>query len=378
MAVLVGGGGPLDTRWPGSGNVARAAPLAQSPRAYEATLLPEPGPGGTDRYTVRVRPGATLWDIATEGLPQIVLEQGAGAALDVVQQSFFQAFPGRQPHDVRLDDEFTLEVPAGTFVTASLTTPDRGRTIEYTSFRGDTLIEYRADPALVFRYVAAREPSRARVLLRAGTRTPAVDIARRAYQIDPPDYLQVRRVRAALAEDPPVLTIDLERPYLDPFRNYRDLAVAVEPSEEGLQLYRFDPEDENVPFLAVEDAIGDEWDPANFPRVARREYYRDGTIKRYLLTQPGDVLAVLARPNNSHWASITQAWSAWTDGEVEPLPPFAPAVNEVGSLLPGRLLVLVHRPRPTPGPATECLGIPLGLAATAGLARAWRRRCRTG
>src|SRR3712207_7372059 len=58
-----------------------------------------------------------------------------------------------------------------------------------------------------------------------------------------------------------------------------------EPAEDGLTRYVFDPEDPEIPFVAVEDAIGDEWDAANFPRIARNEYYRDGTVKRYLLTQ---------------------------------------------------------------------------------------------
>src|SRR5579885_2395253 len=65
--------------------------------------------------------------------------------------STYEAEP--QPDDARLGDTFVLEVPAGTFVTQSLSTPDRGRTVEYVSFQGDTLTHFRADPALVYRQV---------------------------------------------------------------------------------------------------------------------------------------------------------------------------------------------------------------------------------
>jgi len=353
-----------------------AGPLADAPRTYEAEPLETDAAEGVERYTFRVRPGATLWDIATEALPRTALEEGPARALELVEAAFKQTYPERSANDVRLDDAFVLEVPAGTFVTASLVSADRGRTIEYTSFQGDRLIEYRADPAVIYRLVPAAEPWRVRVLLRAGTSLPAVEVARRAYETATPDFLQVRTIRAVLSETPPVIYVDTRHPYLDQFRNYRDRAVAVEPQEDGLQLYRFDPADEEVPFLAVEDAIGDEWDAANFPAVARREFYRDGTVKQYFLTQPGDILSLLSRPDNRRWATLLPDWTAWTEGEPERLPPFAPAVTEAGALLPGRLLVLVHRPRRVEraGTGVECLGIPLGLAITAGLAGWWRQR----
>jgi hypothetical protein len=377
LALVIGA---VDLVWSvlpwGPSGTARASPLAQAPRTYEAEPDPGSAPPGVDRYTVQVRPGSTLWDIATEALPGVVLEEGNARALELVEASFRQAFPDRAANLVRLGDTFALDVPAGTFMTASVMSPDRGRTIEYTSFAGDNLSEYTTDPALVYRWVRAADPSRARVMLRAGSSVPSVEIARRVYQTDAPDFLQVRWVRGALSEAPPVMEVNLQRPYLDQFRNFRGQAAAVEPGEEGMQTYIFDPADESVPFLVVEDAIGDEWDPANFPRIARREFYRDGSVKRYILTQPGDLLSVLVKPDNKRWASLAPAWSSWTDGEVQRLQPFAPAVNELGSLLPGRLLVLQHEPKPNAGKGAECLGIPVGLALTAGLARQWWRRRR--
>ncbi len=353
---------------------ALGAPLGQAPRTYEATALPDAGPEADARYVLRVRPGATLWDIATEALPEVVLEAGNAQALEAVEAAFREAFPGRALNDVRLGDELVLVVPAGTFVTAAVSAGDRGRTIEYESFRGDRLLEFRGDPAVVFRHALGGDSTRTRVLLRGVTSVPPVEIARRVYETEAPDFLQVRRVRAALAEGPLLLEVDLQEPHLDLFRAVRERAVSVEPGMDGLRIYRFDADDATMPFLAVEDAIGDEWDAGNFPRVARREYFRDGFVKRYVVTQPGDALSALSKADNKHWATLAPAWSTWADGQVERIPPFAPAVNELGSLLPGRLLVLVHQPRPEGSRGAECLGIPLGLAATAGMASRWWRR----
>ncbi len=363
--------------WSGA-SPALAAPLADAPSTYEAEPQPDEAPPGAARYRFQVRPGASLWDIAHEALPGVVLEDGDQRAVDLITAAFQDAYPGRAPNDVRLGDSFVLEVPADTFVTASLSTPDRGRTIEYVSFDGDTLTHFRTDPALVYRQVSAKNPSRARVLLRAGTSVPAADIAKRVFQVDPPDFIQVRTVRGTLGENPPAIAVNLDQPYLDTFRNYRDQAISVEPGEEGMQVYTFDPDDENNPFLVVEDAIGDESDPGNFPRIARREFYRDGTVKRYILTQPGDLLAALVKPDNKRWATLLPSWSSWTDGQAQQLKPFAPAVNEIGSLLPGRILVLVHQPKPEQPRGAECLGVPVGLAATAGIFSEWWRRRRRG
>jgi hypothetical protein len=145
-----------------------------------------------------------------------------------------------------------------------------------------------------------------------------------------------------------------------------------------MTLYQFDPEDAEIPFVAVVDAIGDEWDPGNFPPVARREFYRDGTVKRYLLTQPGDILFSLNKPDNRSWAAVIPGTSSWTDGEPERLAPFPGALNPAGALIPGRLLVLVHQPKRVEEFARglQCFGIPVGLAATAGLLGHWWRRRR--
>src|SRR5581483_2608838 len=101
-------------------------PLADAPSTYEAEPQPDEASPGTDRYEFQVRPGATLWDVAHEALPGVVLEDGDQRAVDLIQTAFQDANPGRGPNDVRLGDTFVLEVPAGTFVTESYSTPDRG------------------------------------------------------------------------------------------------------------------------------------------------------------------------------------------------------------------------------------------------------------
>jgi hypothetical protein len=81
------------------------------------------------------------------------------------------------------------------------------------------------------------------------------------------------------------------------------------------------------------------------------------------------------QPDNARWQKVLPTIREWQSGVVEPLPPFAPAVNQVGSLIPGRLLVVSFAPRanqpaapvgtrPTTAPAgsgLNCLGMPLAL-----------------
>ena len=113
----------------GGGSLASAAPLADAPSTYNAEPLPDEAPPGAERYRFEVRPGASLWDIAHEALPGVVLEDGDQRAVDLITAAFQNTNSGRPPNDVRLGDQFVLEVPVDTFVTATLGTPDRGRTM---------------------------------------------------------------------------------------------------------------------------------------------------------------------------------------------------------------------------------------------------------
>jgi len=163
---------------------------------------------------------------------------------------------------------------------------------------------------VVYRLFRKEEPAVAEVLLSDFAYGRAVDMARQIYQVDPPDFIQVRSVRAALLDNVSRLKIDTRRKYLDEFRNYRDRATRTEQGEEGLTIYHFDPNDPDVPFIRVEDAVGDEWDAGNFPTVFRIEYFKDGTVKTYRMVQPGDLLAVLNKPR-SGTRSCRASRSGW-------------------------------------------------------------------
>jgi hypothetical protein len=338
-----------------------------------------------DRYQVILRAGATLWDIASARLPLTGLDQGEAQAYEMALQSFQRAFPGRQPSTIRPDEDFTLEVPANTFVAEE--TAREANSVVYRSFQGDHLTYYPRHPSLLYRLVRKDSPGKAEVSL-TGQASSAVDLAREIYQVDAPDFLQVRMVRAAQNERTTRIVVDLNRKFLDDFRNYRERAITVVSAERGLKIFAFAPDDRDNPFLQVEDAIGDENDPGAFPRDFRVAFYRDGTVRKYLVTESGDALTQLNRPDNASWQKLVPGVKEWERGVVELLPAFTPAINETGSLIPGRLLVLSFAPRlAEPGGAAgarsaaspdgaglTCMGIPLAIFAGLGFVALVRPR----
>ncbi|MBI4495246.1 MAG: hypothetical protein HY690_20925 [Chloroflexi bacterium] len=335
-----------------------------------------------DRYRVNIVPGSSLWEVATERLPLKALDEGHQLTFALLEQNFHKTFPGRPITQVFPGESFGLEVPAGTFVAKETEyTPTEDR---YTSFNGDRLIHYSRDLYIVYRLMRKEKPNEAEVLL-AGAQDlifvpdpdPA-ELAKQVYQVDQPDFLQVRLLRDLLASGTPTprVTVDLEHRYLDDFRNYRARALRVEEGENGVKAYVFSEAQADVPFLRVEDGVGDELDPAAFPRLIRVEYYKDGTIRKMLMTQPGDILAVLRQPENAKWARLYDKWDRWVEADAGALEPFASAVTSVGSLLPGRILMLTYHPKlggRTSGSGAQCLGLPLVLLAGGLVLRRWRR-----
>jgi len=227
---------------------------------------------------------------------------------------------------------------------------------------------------VIYRLIRKDQESRAELLLSGVSADPMV-VARRIYGIDTPDFIQVRAIRAAINDRQNRVTVDLARPYLDEFRNFRDRAIRTEPGEGGLKAYIF-PNDPEIPFVRVDDALGDEVDPAKFSRFFRSMYYRDGTIKRYYITENGDSVSGLGRPLSDEWTKVLPAFQEWQPGQVEALPPFTPATNQSGQILPGRIAVLSHRPKAEQvqgapanrgvAGAMDCFGIPLVLLGAAG------------
>ncbi len=362
------------------GVVVGPSSVAAQPADQITPLGPDTG-RGVDRYQMVVGPGGSFWELGVSHLPLLALEQGDLKAVTLIEQAWRAQYPGRTPNDVRPDDSFVLEVPNGTFVARSqVRQSDR---LIFDSFGGDQLTTFPRDPVIAYRLRRAGLEGRAEVLINGG-QASAVEEARRIYDVDSPDFLQVRTVRGALQERTTKITLDLTKKYLDDFRNYRDRAARVERTPDGLTAYAFDRTDQDNPLVRVEDAIGDETDPGNFPRLCRIAFYRDGTVRRYLITESGDSLATLSRPDNAAWTKVLPSWQEWLPGQAEALPPFTPAISSAGVLLPGRILVIAYRPRssqasPQPtrtaagGSSLDCLGVPLGLLLVAGLAFGMRR-----
>ena len=159
----------------------------------------------------------------------------------------------------------------------------------------------------------------------------------------------------------------------------------MKDAEGGKKVYTFAPDDQDNPFVQVEDALGDQNDPGAFPKEFRLAFYRDGTVRKYVVTESGDTMATLNKPDTARWQKVLPSVTDWQQGTVEPLPPFTPPVNQVGSLIPGRLLVLSFAPKAVPaaaspaarGPARAggsgltCLGIPLAMLGGLGIG-GWR------
>jgi hypothetical protein len=319
-----------------------------------------------DRYQVTLRLGAALWDVATTYLPVVSIEQGDEKAYQIVLESFQRAYPGRRPGAVQPDDTFILDVPSNSFVTESLAR--EGNTVLYRSFAGDQLTLFLRHPSLSYRLVRKDNPDRAEIGL-TGEAGSAADLAREIYDVDPPDFIQVRTIRAALNDGNNRLIVDLNRKYLDEFRSHRERATSVKESEGGVKVYTFAEGDRSVPYVQVEDALGELNDPGTFPREFRLAYFRDGTVRRYLVTEPGDSLAALSRPDPARWRKVLPTVREWHPAAVEALPPFSPPLNQAGALIPSRILVLSFAPktmqaaegRPAAGSGLTCMGLPLAL-----------------
>jgi hypothetical protein len=349
--------------------------VALAEAAYDISPLGTDPARRVDRYQVTLGPGASLWDLGFNRLPLVAIEQGDQKVVELIEQSFRSEYPDRGPQLVKPGDSFVLEVPAGTFVSKTITRQDDR--VMFESFDGDQLTTFPRDPVVQYRLRRASSPDQIEVLIQGGQSNP-VDEAKKIYDVPDPDFVQVRTIRGALQERTSKITLDADRKYLDDFRAVRDRAARVEDTPEGLRAYYFNRDDSDIPFVRVDDNVGDQTDPGTFTRLFRIAYFKDGTVRKYLITEAGDSLGVLARPDSEVWRRTLPAWQEWLPGQAETLQPFAPAIASSGALQPGRILVLAFRPRitqasPRPGGATgqgsgiNCAGIPLGLVLLGGV-----------
>jgi hypothetical protein len=355
---------------------------AWAQESYEIAPLGTDSVRNVDRYQITLGPGASLWELGFNRLPLIAIEQGDAKVVEIIEQSFRAAYPDRGPELVKPGDSFVLEVPAGTFVSKAVTRqPDRNI---FDSYAGDQLTTFPKDPIVQYRLKHADSPDKVEVSVQGGQADP-VDAAKKIYDVDQPDFIQVRTARAALQERTTKITLDTNRRYLDDFRAVRDRAKRVEDQPSGLKSYFFDPADQDVQFVRVDDGVGDQTDPANFARTFRIAYYRDGSVRKYVITEPGDSTGALGQPDNEIWRQTLTTWQEWLPGQAEALPPFAPAISSAGALQPGRILVLAFRPKTTPpsprpagaatpkGSGVDCMGLPLGMILIGGILAIRRR-----
>jgi hypothetical protein len=356
--------------------------IAAAQAAYEINPIGTDAGRRVDRYQIKLGPGASLWDVGFNRLPLVAIEQGDQKVVELIEQSFRNAFPDRGPELVKPGDSFVLEVPTGTFVSKTITRQEDR--VLFESFAGDRLTTFPDDAVVKYRLQRASDPDHVEVLIQGG-QADAVAEAKRVYDVPDPDFVQVRTVRGALAERTSKLTVDVKRRYLDEFRAVRDRATLVEDTPQGLKAYRFSRDDGDIPFVRVDDSVGDLTDPATFTRIFRIAYYRDGTVRKYVITEAGDSTGALGRPESEIWRQTLPAWREWLPGQAEALPPFAPAIASSGALQPGRILVMAFRPRVTPastrttgalgqGSGISCAGVPLGLVLLGGALAARTKR----
>jgi hypothetical protein len=292
--------------------------IAAAQAAYEISPIGTDAERRVDRYQITLGPGASLWDVGFNRLPLVAIEQGDQKVVELIEQSFRNEYPDRGPQLVRPGDSFVLEVLTGTFVSKEVNR--QGDNVIFESFAGDRLTTFLQDPVVQYRLQRASDPDHVEVLIQGG-QADAVEAAKKVYDVPDPDFIQVRTVRGALAERTSKIMVDANRKYLDEFRAVRDRATLVEDTPLGLKAYHFSRDDADIPFVRVDDGVGDLTDPATFTRIFRIIYYRDGTVRKYIITEAGDSIGALGRQENETWRQTLPTWQEWLPGQACPARP---------------------------------------------------------
>lgn len=376
-----------------------AAPLVGRARLPLPLPLPTEGyeftPLGVDsngwlQYRIRIQVGGSPFLVAVEKLTPLFRVDDKGPS-QYVADAYFAANPTRTPFSIQPDDEFTLSVPPDTFVVRwqQERIEDRGgpvRMREFVSERGDRLRMYLTDQ---FPILYELEPIDANgtatlqlhpdlaYLLGSG-RLDAIGLARLVYRVLDPDIRQVQIIRQLAAEVKPGqsvrMEIDRNTTYLDPVREAMSHAPAIlrvpYPGRNHLMRATF-TRDSGVPYLAVEDALGDHADVAELPagQVFRIEYNWDGTVRVSYVTGDDDWWGrrdPFQLRENERWAALyadhiggENSPIVWGPGEPSDLESFptardpnrrhAEGERSYDYLVPGRAILLTFRPVRTRG-----------------------------
>lgn len=381
---------------PGTGP--RATTQGITPAAQPSLELPprqpnegfEFEPAGQDAagqmlFRVKILQDGHPYQVATSKLTPLFFVQGKTSAT-YVSEAYFRSNPHRTPFSIQPGDEFTLPLPADTFVVRwqeekeeNLGAPARVR--ELVSERGDRLRYYLTDPFPIRYELSAHDSDgRASLVLHpdlayllGNRRTDLVTLAKLVYRVPDPDIFQMEAVRR-LAEtlrpgESTTIEVDRRRRYLDPVREAWSNALRTEavadPELQHLTRAVFTP-DQNGQLLAIEDAIGARTGLGELPngRVFRVKYARDGSVHVYYKTGADDARGKrdpYQLRENERWSTIFQRLAPesdppvkWGPGAPADLDPFPSArdpnhksgdpVKSYDFLIPGRTVVYTFQP----------------------------------
>ena len=308
------------------------------------------------RTMVRIRLGGSPSLVALEKLTPLFNVDGKGP-VEYVSEAFFAANPNRTPRSIQPGDEMVLTVPADTFVVRWQEEREedlfgRVRIHEYVSDRGDRLRMYLTDRfPILYELESVDRPGTAQLrfhpdlaYLLGSKRIEPLGLARLIYRVPSPDLIQMQQVRQLVARVEPGKTADMSvdrtRAYLDPVRQAMSKALIVErvpnPGMSHLIRAAF-PIEGSAPFLAVEDALGEQPDISQLQagKVFRIIYGRDGVVQVSYLTGDDDERGrrdPYQLRENDRWAAIYQQYVdsdaapvAWGPGEPSDIDPFPTA-----------------------------------------------------
>jgi hypothetical protein len=374
--------------------VDQSDPVASQPPQDLPPRQPTEGfefvPSGTDSsgrllFQIKILQGGNPYQVATSKLTPLFNVDGKTSAT-YVAEAYFNANPNRTPSTIQPGDEFTLSLPADTFIVRWQEERQEhlGQTAtvdEYVSERGDRLRYYLTDP-FPLRYellradgdgIASIQLDSELPYLLGNGRTDVVRLAKLIYRVDDPDIFQLEAVRGLAATlksgEPTTIRIDRKQQHLDPVRDAWPRAFRIEPVPEPgrnhLSRAVFQ-QFANPQVLAIEDAVGDGTEIGELPagRVFRIEYNRDGSVHVYYKTGADDTRGkrdpYLLR-ENERWSAIyrrlapeTDPPVKWSGGQPSDLEPFPTArdpshqtddpVRAYDYLVPGRTIVYTFQP----------------------------------